>query len=258
MKNPDHVVTLNKDKHAKFKVKPNLDFAHARELNLAAVILGELSAAAANFPIVFIQHPETKATRPVAMFGLRPGENYYYGMEGWDATYVPLMIQRHPFLIGLDDSNPDNKMLTMCLDKNSPFLSETDGIALFKEDGDGTEFLGSRNQMLMEIFEGEKVTEQFTKKVAELGLLKSFEIILQGMDGQARKVTGLLTFDGAKLRQLTPAQVQELHAEDFLAPCYLIYASLFQVHNLMRLRNRKNVEQLNYRIEMDPQPAPAQ
>ncbi len=258
MKNPDHVVTLNKDKHAKLKVKPNLDFAQAKDINLAAVTLGELSAAAANFPLVFVQHPDSKVTRPVAMFGLRPGENYYYGMNGWDATYVPLLIQRHPFLIGLDDENPDNKMLTMCIDKNSPFISETDGIALFSENGDGTDFLNVRNQMLMEIFEGEKITERFTQKIMELNLLKPFEIILQGMDGQGRKVTGLWTFDEAKLKQLTAAQVQELHELDFLAACYLIYASLFQIHNMMKLRNRKNVEQLNYRIELNPAPAPAQ
>jgi hypothetical protein len=257
MKNPSHVVTLNKDTHAKLRVKPNVDFAHAKELNLAAVMITELSAAAANFPIVFIQHPETKVMRPVAMFGLRPGENYYYGAEGWDATYVPLLIQRHPFLIGANDADPDSKMLTMCIDRTSPFLSETDGIALFDAGGNGTDFLNMRNQMLTEIFEGERITEQFTRKIMELNLLKPFEILLQGIDGQTRKVSGMLTFDDVKLRQLPDAQVLELNKLDFLAACYVIYGSLFQVHRMMQVRNRKVVEQLNYRIELNPQPAPA-
>ena len=256
MKNPAHVVTINKDIHAKLRVKPNVDFAHAKELNLAAVMITELSAAAANFPLVFIQHPETKVIRPVAMFGLRPGENYFYGMDGWDATYVPLLVQRHPFLIGANDADPDSKTLTMCLDRTSPFLSETDGIALFDESGNATDFLNNRNQLLTEIFEGERITEQFTRKIMEMELLKPFEILLQGMDSQTRKVTGLMTFDDQKLRQLTDAQVLELNKLDFLAACYVIYGSLFQIHRMMQIRNRKLVEQLNYRIELNPEPAP--
>jgi hypothetical protein len=78
------------------------------------------------------------------------------------------------------------------------------------------------------------------------------------MDGQTRKVTGLMTFDEVKLRELTPEQVQELHKLDFLAACYLMYGSLFQIHRLMSLRARKSIEQANYRIELDPAPAPAQ
>ena len=255
MKNPDHVVTVTKEKHAKLRVKPNVDFAHAKELNLAAVMLTELSAATANFPVAFIQHTESGVMRPVAMFGLRPGENYYYGPNGWDATYVPLLIQRHPFLIGADDENPDSNKLTMCLDRTSPFLTEGEGIAMFDDNGNPTEFLGTRNQLLGEIFEGERITEQFTQKIREFGLLKPFEILLQSIDGQTRKVTGLWTFDEVKLRQLSDAQVLELNRLDFLAACYVIYGSLFQIHRMMQLRNRKLVEQLAYHIELNPQPA---
>ncbi|MDY6984429.1 MAG: SapC family protein [Pseudomonadota bacterium] len=262
MKNPAHVVTVTKEKHAKTRIKQNVDFAHAKELNLAAVMITELSAATANFPVIFIQHPETKVVRPVAMFGLKPGENYFYGKDGWDATYVPLLIQRHPFLIGADDANPDSTSLTMCIDSTSPYLTEdADGIALFDANGNGTDFLGNRNELLREIFEGERITEQFTRKVQELGLLKPFEILVQEGDGSARKITGLMTFDEVKLRQLPDDKVLELNKLDFLAACYVIYGSLFQIHRMMQLRNRKLPSPLNYRIELNPQaqqPQPAQ
>lgn len=257
MKNPSHVTTINKDKHAKLRAKVNADFAHAKELNLAGVMLTEINAAASNFPVVFVEHPDTKVIRPVAMFGLRPGENYYYGVEGWDATYVPLLVQRHPFLIGADDANPESTSLTMCIDNTSPYLTEGEGIALFDDQGNGTEFLATRNQMLMEIFEGEKITTQFVAKIKQLDLLKTFELLLQGQDGMTRKVTGLMTLDVVKLRQMSDAVLTELHKLDFLAALYVIYGSLFQIHRMMWLRNRKTVEQLNYRIELDPQPEAA-
>jgi hypothetical protein len=255
MKNPDHIVTLDFAKHARMRVKPNVDFAHAKELNLAAINLGELTATVANFPVVFVQHPESKVTRPVAMFGLRPGENVFYSTDGWDSTYVPLLIQRHPFLIGLNDKEPESKTLTMCIDRTSPYLTENegDGIALFQESGQGTDFLNTRNMMLTDIFEGEKLTEKFTQKVMELGLLAPFEIVLQALDGEFRKITGLQTFSERKLLELTPEQAHELRISGFLPACYLIFSSLFQIHKLMQLRNRKLVEQCNYRIELDPQ-----
>jgi hypothetical protein len=260
MKNPANVVTVTKEKHASTRVKQNPDFSHAKELNLAAVMITELSAATANFPVVFIQHPETKVVRPVAMFGLRPGENYFYAENNWDATYVPLLIQRHPFLIGADDANPDSTSLTMCIDSTSPYVTEEDdgsSIALFDKDGNGTDFLANRNDLLREIFEGERITEQFTRKIQELELLKPFEILLQETDGSTRKVTGLMTFDEVKLRQLPDDKVLEMNKLDFLAACYVIYGSLFQIHRMMMLRNRKLPNPLNYRIDLNPQQQPA-
>jgi len=258
MKNPEFIVTVDNQKHGAMRVKPNPDFVHAKDQNLIAITLSELTGCAANFPIVFIKNPENGATRPVVMFGLRPGENVYYGKDGWDCTYVPLIVQRHPFAIGLDDREPeDSRELTTCLDKNSPFLSEVEGIAMFTPAGEDTDFLVSRKQLLSAIFEGEKITDQFTKKIVELDLLMPFEMILQPLNGEVRKVTGMFTVDERKLRELAPEVAQELHKLDYLPACYLIFGSLFQMHNLMKLRNRKSDEQVNYRMELDPQPEEA-
>ena len=61
-----------------------------------------------------------------------------------------------------------------------------------------------------------------------------------------------------KLRELKPEVVQELFGTEFLAACYLILASLFQLHKLMQLRTRQGIEAIaNYRIDVDPQPQPA-
>jgi len=254
MKNQDHVVTVDKDKHAKLRVKPNPGYVHAKDLNLVAIALNELSACSANYPLVFIQNPETGRYRLAAMFGLRPGENVYYSEAGWDCTYVPLMIQRDPFLIGFDDRKEDDSTnLTMCLDKNSPFLSEDEGIAMFTPEGEETDFLKSRNLMLSAIFEGDRIAEQFTQKLVELDLFAPFELVLQLQNEELRKITGMYTLDERKLAALSPEQILELHNLGFLSACHLIMASVFQVHRLMRLRNRKSGELANYRIDLPPQ-----
>jgi hypothetical protein len=255
MKNPDHIEALDLQKHAKLRIKPNLDAGHAREVNLAAVTLAELSATACNFPIVFIPAPDNSASklqRPVALFGLRPGENVYYGAQSWDSTYFPLVIQRHPFVIGWDDrgGEGDGKTLAPCLNRRSDLVSEDEGIALFKPTGEETDFLQSRFQLLQEIFEGERFTEGFMRKITELDLLVPITVIVQPENGEPRRVTGMSTLDELKLKALTPEQVQELHKLDYLPACYVILGSLFQLHKLMKLRHDKGVERLqNYRIE---------
>jgi len=255
MKNFDNVETVDKDRHANLRVKPNPDFFHAKAMNLSAVTLGELSACTGNFPVVFLQNADTKVFIPVAMFGLRTNENIYYNEAGWDSSYVPMMIQQAPFVIGYDDRKEESSQdLTICLDKKSPYLSDVEGIALFTPAGEETDYLKNRNQLLSAIFEGEKLTSQFTRKIVELGLLSPIEVILQPANGEIRKVTGLHSLNEQKLKALTPAQLQELHSLDFLPACYIILGSMFQLHRLIKLRNDKSDEKIvNFRIDVAPE-----
>lgn len=260
MKNRDNVETVDASRHAGLRVKPNQDLAHAKELHLVVALLNELSACSSNFPLVFIQNPESQRVRLVAMMGIRAGENSYYSADGWDGTYVPLIVQQHPFVLGFDDRVEENdKVLATCIDRTSNAVSEVDGIALFNEAGEDTDFLKSRHQMLGNIFEGEKLTEQFIRKMNELELLVPFEVILQEPSGDLRKVTGLQTVSERKLRALSPAQLEELHRLDFLPACYLILGSLFQLHRIIRLRNQKGNDPIvAVRVELEPQEAPQQ
>ncbi|HHX83449.1 MAG TPA: SapC family protein [Pseudomonadaceae bacterium] len=260
MKNHENVETVNASRHAKLRVKPNPNMEHAKDLHLAAAMLNELSPCSSNFPLVFIQNQENQRMRLVAMMGIRVGENVFYDAEGWAGTYIPLVIQQHPFVLGFDDRIQENeKVLASCLDRSSSYISEDDGIALFTETGEETDFLKSRNQMLSTIFEGEKLTEQFTRKMVELDLLVPLEVVLQQPNGDMRRVTGLQTVSERKLRDLAPAQLEELHKLDYLPACYLILGSLFQLHRIVRLRNQKGDDPIvAIRVELEPQDAAPQ
>lgn len=248
--NPDNIKTVDFSKHAKLKVKPNPGFAHAKNRNLVAVNLSELGISASNFPHVFVQNPDDGEFLLVALLGLRPDENIQYGEQFWDSTYVPLAIQRHPFVVGRDDRLTDIEQITTCLETDSPFLNEKDGLALFTEDGKETDYLRSRHQLLNSMFEGGKLTRQFTKRLVELDLLSTLELAVQLQNGEWRTVKGFFTLDEAKLNNLSAEQLKELQNQGFLGPCYLILTSLYQLNQLIRLRNRKGKEQIvNFRID---------
>lgn len=258
-KNPGNVQTVDFARHGKLKVKPNPAFTHAKDRHIVAVNVSELGITSSNFPVVFVKNPREDRYMLTAMLGLKTGENIYYGDEFWESCYVPMAVQRHPFVVGYDDRVDDDTQLAACIEMDSPTVSETDGIALYKDDGTPTDMLRSVQQMLGSMFEAGKFTDQFIQKLTELDLITPFELILQLPNGNMSRITGMATIDEKKLKALSAEQLKDLQTRDFLAPCHLMLVSLYQLNQLIRRRNRLGAEQItNFRIEFPgDQPAAA-
>lgn len=258
MKNADHIETVDKNRHGSLRIISDPVFQHARLSNLAGITVAELGACASNFPIIFVQNPNTGGYRLMALLGLAPGENVYYGKDGWDSTFVPLNIQTYPLVIGYDDRVEGDRQYATCIDRNSPLVSTTDGIAMFKPDGEETDFLKTQQMLLSDIFESEKVFSEFGEQLQKLNLLTPLELIVQPQGGEPRRITGMFTIDQTKMKQLTPEQVQDMYKSELLPFCYLVMSSVFQCHRLLQLRNRKSDEKLTtYQIEISPPAPPA-
>ena len=54
----------------------------------------------AEYPIFLHRDEASGRFMPMAMFGLQRDENLYLKRGHWQADYIPLMVQRGPFLIG--------------------------------------------------------------------------------------------------------------------------------------------------------------
>jgi hypothetical protein len=86
---------------------------------------------------------------PIALFGFQDGENLFLKGERWDAPYLPMMVERQPFLIGVSG---DQLMINIDLDH--PRVSQFDGEAIFLPHGGNTEFLEQTNSLLFAIHQG--------------------------------------------------------------------------------------------------------
>jgi hypothetical protein len=258
-KNADHVQTLDYSRHGKLRVKSNPGYVHAKGRNLVGVNLSELGACAGNFPLVFIQNPQDQQFILGAMMGLRAGENVYQGDEFWSSTYVPQAVQRHPFVVGFDDRKEDQEELATCLEMDSAFLNEKEGLALYNGENVESDFLRSRQQLLRLLFDGERLTARFIARLRELDLLVPLSIDLLERKGDIRQLTGLHSIDEGKLNQLSAEDLKSLQNDNFLAPCYLILGSLYQLNQLIRLRNRKGGKEqfVNFRLKFGEQAASA-
>lgn len=248
--NPANIQTVDFGRHGRLKVKPHPGFGHARDRNLVAVNVAELGMASTSFPIVLAQNPGANRYVLMAMLGLKNGENVYFGEQFWESVYVPMAVQRHPFIVGLDDRREDDTQLTTCIETDSSCLSESEGHALFNSDGSESDMLRSAGQMLRNMFEAGRFTEEFIEKLQELDLITPFTIDLQTPRGEINRITGLFTLDEKRLKALSGEQLKDLQTRDFLAPCHLILVSLYQLNQLIRLRNRKGGDQItNFRLD---------
>lgn len=253
-RNPPNVQTLDYARHGKLKVRQDPGYAHAATSNIAAIILSELGDCASNFPLAILPDPEggdpLKPHSMVALLGLTKGENVYHGQQFWSSTHVPFSVQRYPFVIGFDENaTGDAPQLGPCVVVDSPLLNEKEGLALWNSEDQQSEFLQQRLRMLRLLWEGEQVTRRFLQRLHELNLLVKLDIELLQQRGGTRRVGGLLTIDETRLNVLDAAQLKALQEANFLAPCYLILTSLYQIKHMLRQRNRKGGEQIvNFRL----------
>jgi len=184
----------------------------------------------AHYPIVFQGDPQGRF-QPIVLFGLQEGENLFLGPEGWDAQYVPLAMQRMPFVIGV----AENDELRMLVDMTSPRISRgADGEAVFLPHGGHTEFLDHANSVLKALHEGLQATPEFVEALVAHDLLEPFVLDVERPDGSHGRLVGLHTINEERLAALDSATVGLLHQADYLQPIYMAVASMSNLNTLIR------------------------
>src|SRR3546814_13348111 len=88
----------------------------------------EFRSVQAHYPIVF-RATGDDSFQPIALFGLRDGENLFLDGDGWDATCLPLAVERQPFLIGTAEDG--GLLLHIALAR--PRVGPADGQPLVRE-----------------------------------------------------------------------------------------------------------------------------
>ena len=170
-------VPLDKNTHKDLKVAVDPAFPYAKNTHLAAASIREFAQLAGAMPLVFIQDPKTNKHHVVAMLGIEPGQNLFLQDGKWNAPHIPMNIIRYPF-----DVRPDGDKLGVYIDENSDLIKE-EGQPLFKEDGNPSDFLNNRQQLLGDLANSEMLTQQFVSKVVELDLLNPMQLRVQYSNG---------------------------------------------------------------------------
>jgi SapC len=190
----------------------------------------EFRSLQAHYPIVF-QRDAQGQFQPLALLGLQESQNLFLGPDGWTAAYVPLAMQRAPFVIGVAEDE-----LRMLVDMASPRISAgADGEAVFLPQGGNSEFLEHCNSVLKALHEGLQATPEFVEALVAHNLLEPFVLDVERPDGTHGRLVGLHTIAEERLAALDANTIGLLHQADYLQPIYMAVASMSNVHALIKL-----------------------
>jgi SapC len=193
------------------------------------VTADEFRSLQAHYPIVFQQDAQGHLL-PVVLFGLEESQNLFLGDKGWDASYLPLAMQRMPFSIGVAQDE-----LRMMVDMASPRISRgAEGEAVFLPHGGNTDFVEKANSILRLLHEGLESTKEFVQSLVANDLLESFVLKVERPDGSQGQLLGYFMIHEERLAALDANTVGLLHQADYLQPIYMAIASMSNLEKLIR------------------------
>jgi hypothetical protein len=224
-------VPLAKDKHAKIKVIESHDYSRYKNQNLIPIVAQEFFSLASEFPLVFVTNQNTQEFMPVAIMGLREGQNLYCGQNSFPAHAIPKSFGNAPFAMAPADEN--REQFVVMVDEESELLSESEGQALFTEDGEKTEYADNRIENLVQAAQQREQTAQICKLLQDREMLTTHQMQLQhNPSGGLFNIQGIYTVDENKLNELADDDYQELRKLGLIA---MIYAHLTSLQQLRRI-----------------------
>jgi hypothetical protein len=228
-------VLLNNVDHKDLRVITTRGARYGDDVMYSATFPSEFRNIQAHYPIVFRKNAQGQFD-PIALFGFQERQNLFLNQRGWDATYIPLMIERLPFLIGFSA----DKQPMVHVDLNSPRVSRTEGEAVFREHGGNTEFLERMNSVLLAIHQGIAGVQPFVAALLEHELLESFVLDVQLANGSQNRLTGFYAINEERLPGLNGAVLERFNRSGYLQAIHMAIASLSQFRALIERMNKLN------------------
>jgi hypothetical protein len=204
------------------------------------VSVSEFADAALNFPILFVRAAPDALGRdtvaPVAVFGLKPGENLFAIDGKWDAGYVPAMLRAYPFTMARIEGSD---RWAIVFDNTWEGMSRTEGVPLFNEKGEASELLNNVHKFVQDLEADLERTRQACAALLEMKLLKPMRFDATLANGEALSVDGFMTADEEAIGKLSDAQIAQMYRNGLLGLLQIHTASL---SNMRRLLDRRIIQ----------------
>lgn len=220
-------VVLNNELHKDLRVLGQFSLESVNDRHIAPLMLQEFAAAAAFYPIFFLQVNEEFA--PVAVFGLKEGQNLFIKDQKWEGQYVPAGIRAYPF--SLAQANDDQ--LLLCVNDQADNISRTEGQALFNEDNTPTEFFDGVNKFFRDYIDANAVSRNIMAQLKEMGLLKADGLQYRDLAGKEHRLNGFFVIDREKFEALSDEQFLSLRKFGVLQAIYAHFSSLDRIGSLI-------------------------
>jgi hypothetical protein len=197
------------------------------------------------YPIFFRRATDTGEYHSVALLGLDKDENVFLEDGRWNASYIPGIVARGPFLIGFQEQQVGGELRkepVISVDLDHPRVSFTEGEAVFLPHGGNSPYLDQIATVLRGIRDGLEVSKAMFAAFTENGLIEPVQLEIKFGEQEKYNVVGLYTINVEKLRALGGSALEKLNRAGFLQGAFLVIASMQNVKKLVTLKQRRGAQ----------------
>jgi hypothetical protein len=235
-----NIQIINPALHKDLRVTSAYQAELGHAMGAIMILPSEILEAQREYPILFRKHPETGQLLTIALLGFKQEENLFLADNAsWNAKYVPLAMSKGPFVVGVDKSQDEERMM-ICINRDDPRVGEEKGEPLFDEEGNPSHFLEAIRRNLFRLHEGLADTKKMVDAFLALNLIESVGMDIRLNNGEHINFSGAYTINTENLSQLSAEQLQQLNIEGYLSLAYFIAGSLNNVNRLIEFKNKKN------------------
>lgn len=234
-------VLLNNITHKDLKIITRKSAEFGDNVSGALTFPTEFRDIQSEYPI-FFQKDEHGQFQAIAVFGFENGQNLFLDENGWNASYIPAVLDRGPFLIGFQSEQQNGETVRVPMihiNMDDARVSKNDeGDAVFLPHGGNSQYLERVSRMLIAIHEGVETSKVMFNAFTQLELIEPFTIDIQLNNGESHKLVGYYTINEEKLYQLDKDTLNQLNGTGLLFAAYMVIASMANVRKLVDKRNR--------------------
>jgi hypothetical protein len=230
---------LSPSKHRELKIRTETGESYGDNIQYAEIHALEFRSIQACYPIFFSKGNNEGDFISVALLGFENNENLFLDNAGWNASYIPMMIQRQPFSIGFQASDEGDKKPIVSIETSSQIISTDSGQPVFDADGNPTEYLNRVMKKLEALHFGHEHNKGFIESLVKYELLEPFTLKIPLKDNSNNKLVGFYTINEDKLNDLNGTILADLNTNGYLQPIYMALASYSCVTGLIERKNNK-------------------
>lgn len=229
---------LSKDNHQQLRIKTGYGAELGDAVMYVTTYAMEFRDIQSSYPILFTKDPDTGGFLAAAVLGFEADQNLFLQDNRWDATYIPAMVERQPFLIATSGEG-DGQSPVVSIDLGHPRVGEEDGEALFGGEGDASDFLNQKIAILEKLHRGLQHNNGFINALLEHELLESVTLDMTFNNGDTKSLQGFYCIAEERLYTLKGDALESLNQAGYLQPAFMAVASLSRIRDVIERRNRR-------------------
>jgi hypothetical protein len=198
----------------------------------------EIPEAGRDYPVIFIQNPQTSTFSMLGVLGVEQNENLYAPNLQWEnGIYLPAYVRRYPFCMTHMPNAPVEQQRIVSIE--SDYMGGDEGELMFDAAGQPTERWNGIFNFIQEFEADLERTQEFCSILANYKLLQPYSVQADLTQGGRVNLDGFFCVDESRLEHLTSDEIRTLIRKGAMRGIYQHLSSLPRFNHLLGRKAQK-------------------